>query len=124
MGAEDNSDSESSDTTAEFNDLQESVDNDTVALRDWVPTYRLEKLDKPSGANEYPAVWKLQRDTANNGETHVVIDGHEKELELRRGQSTFDYNDALIRIKRRNDSDYNITFDSIQSWYVPQNIWH
>lgn len=122
------SNSESSDTADETNDYDEEefvpLDTDDEHFQNHCTTPSVNRENEaPPGASKYPIAWKLQQDTASHGETHVIIEGHDAELELRRNTTTFDYNDGLIRVSDAGLIHHMIPFDRIVRWYKPKSVW-
>lgn len=59
-----------------------------------------------------------------HGELHVTYDGLDAELELRRGQVTWDAPaDGLFRVDTHAET-HVFRVDAVLSWYRPQDIYH
>lgn len=67
---------------------------------------------------------QLKEDVATIGEVHAVIEEHEKDLEVREGQVTWDHpTDGSFAVETRTDY-VEMPYDRVIRWYVPDGVWH
>lgn len=114
-----------SEETASPDEMRAMLDTETEFYQNFVSCVSVNSADdKPPAADEYPTMWELQRDISHHGHTHVIVDGHERELEMFRGTTTFNYNSECIELDVDEYSDHMIRFDAVTHWYEPRGLYH
>lgn len=88
-----------------------------------VYTSAFDRHKRPESADDYPQAWKLQQGINAHGECHAVIAEHDTEIELRRGQTTFDYGNGVITINPQSGPRQHISMDAIIRWYQPDSVF-
>lgn len=76
-------------------------------------------------ADDYPVIKELVSDVNVHGEVHATVEEHDKELEIRQGTASFNFEKGIIKLtSEANYGDTTVAMDSIVDWYKPYQIWH
>lgn len=65
----------------------------------------------------------MKADVDEAGEVHAVIEEHDKELEIRKGQVNWHLDDGYFCVATATD-EIMVGADRVVSYYVPSEIWH
>lgn len=65
----------------------------------------------------------MKDDVEEAGEVHAVIEEHDKELEIRKGQVSWHLADGYFCVATATD-EVMLEADRVVSYYVPSEIWH
>lgn len=92
-------------------------------MGDKVPTDDTDTKLTDEVSENWPVVERMHNHVQSHGEVHATFDGLDKEVELRKGHTTFRYNDGVINV-HGGDALHYFTMDSLQNWYAPTTVFH
>lgn len=78
---------------------------------------------KDEAVENWPVIKRMHDHINSHGEVHATFEGLDKEVELRKGPTTFRYNDGVINVHGKNELHY-FSMDSLQNWYAPTTVFH
>lgn len=102
----------------------EGIDPAWSVKSERVYTSAFDRHKRPDAADDYPQAWLLQKDINAHGECHAVITDHDREIELRRGNTTFKYGIGIITIDPQSEPRQHVSMDAIVRWYQPDSVFH
>lgn len=70
-----------------------------------------------------PLLQAMKSDVNDAGEVHAVIEEHDDELEIRKGQVEWHLGDGYFCVATATD-EVMVHADRVVSYYVPSEIWH
>lgn len=73
--------------------------------------------------NDNPYIAELYRDVRDHGEVHVVVEEHDAEVELRKGQTEFLWERRCVTVDGP-DTEHVFDFDRFVRHYKPKTIFH
>lgn len=72
--------------------------------------------------DDYPHIAKLETDVKNHGEVHAIIEEHDGDVDVRRGDYHVDYDQGLLFVTD-GSTEHRICLDRIVRWYLPDSVF-